>query len=276
MMMKPGNISTKYEIAVFDGRNDFSIWRVKMRALLVQQGLFKALKGKEVMPETWSDEEKDDVLDRALSAIQLQLADVVLREVADETTPAKLWLKLETLYMTKSLANRLYAKQRLYTLRMAEGTLIQNHLDELNKIIMDLKAMDVKINDEDQALMLLCSLPSSYGNFVETMLYGRDTVTMEDVKASLNSRELKNKMSENSTESRIEALMVQGKGKETESSSGGGKSRSRRNARKGKCNYCHKEGHWKVDCPLIKENERSNNADASANIAKEDEFEFAL
>ena len=33
--------------------------------------------------------------------------------------------------MTKSLANKLRLKERLYTIRMVEGTPIQSHLNEL-------------------------------------------------------------------------------------------------------------------------------------------------
>ncbi|GJY97378.1 retrovirus-related pol polyprotein from transposon TNT 1-94 [Tanacetum coccineum] len=39
--------------------------------------------------------------------------------------------------------------------------------------------------------MLLTSLPPSYDNFVETLLYERESLTLEDVLSSLNSRELK-------------------------------------------------------------------------------------
>nr|GEV60749.1 hypothetical protein [Tanacetum cinerariifolium] len=39
--------------------------------------------------------------------------------------------------------------------------------------------------------MLLTSLPSSYNNFVETLLYGKESLTLEDVLSSLNLRELK-------------------------------------------------------------------------------------
>nr|GFA18262.1 zinc finger, CCHC-type [Tanacetum cinerariifolium] len=51
--------------------------------------------------------------------------------------------------------------------------------------------IDVDIDEEDQALVLLASLPSLYYNFVETLLYGRETLTLEDVLSILNSRELK-------------------------------------------------------------------------------------
>nr|GEW92758.1 protein SEH1 [Tanacetum cinerariifolium] len=46
-----------------------------------------------------------------------------------------------------------------------------------NKVLREVNkedsAADVDIDDEDQALMLLTSLPPSYDNFVETLLYGR-------------------------------------------------------------------------------------------------------
>ena len=102
--------ATRFEIDKFNGKNDFSLWRVKMRALLVQKGLWKALKGKDALPATLSDEGKEDLLERAHSAILLSLGDEVLREIVDKETAAGLWLKLESRYMTKSLTNRLYMK----------------------------------------------------------------------------------------------------------------------------------------------------------------------
>ena len=50
-------------------------------------------------------------------------------------------------------------------LRMVEGTSIKSYLDDFSSVIMDLESMDVKIEDEEQALLLLCSLPFSYKYF---------------------------------------------------------------------------------------------------------------
>ena len=54
---------------------------------------------------------------------------------------------------------------------------------------MFLKKMDVEVNDKNQAIILLCSLPSSYSNFVDTLIYGRDIISMEIVKSYINSNE---------------------------------------------------------------------------------------
>nr|GEX85505.1 retrovirus-related Pol polyprotein from transposon TNT 1-94 [Tanacetum cinerariifolium] len=103
--------------------------------------------------------------EKALSTILLCLSDEVLYEVGDEETAVGVCKKLETIYMTKSLTNKLLPKQRLFSLRMKEGSSLKEHLDALNSIL-DLKNVEVKIEDEDTALVLLVSLPPSFESFV--------------------------------------------------------------------------------------------------------------
>lgn len=55
-------------------------------------------------------------MEKAHNAILLCLGNGVFREVARHDMTAKLWLKLQSLYMAKSFINRLYLKKRLFTL----------------------------------------------------------------------------------------------------------------------------------------------------------------
>ncbi|GJS80206.1 hypothetical protein Tco_0730087 [Tanacetum coccineum] len=113
-----------------------------------------------------------------------------IKGITKEKTAAWIWKKLETLYMIKSLANHLYLKKRLYNFNMHSSKSLFEHIDEFHKLVGDLAAIDTAISYEDHTLLLLKSLPSSYNNFVETLLYVWVTLKLEDVLSKLNSREL--------------------------------------------------------------------------------------
>ncbi|PKI37573.1 hypothetical protein CRG98_042044 [Punica granatum] len=109
----------KVDIEKFDGIMNFSLWRVRMTAILVQNDLKKAMTGNK--PERMEQSEWDELDEKELFASQLCLTNNVLREVLAKKKASALWRKLEALYMTKSLANRLALKHQLYTFRIAKG-----------------------------------------------------------------------------------------------------------------------------------------------------------
>src|SRR3954466_15758138 len=84
-----------------------------------------------------------------------------------------------------------YLKKWLYNLRMDEGTLVKQHLDVFSSIIMDLGNIDIKVESKDHTLIVLCSLPTSYETFVDTLLYKKDIISVDDVSSALKSKELK-------------------------------------------------------------------------------------
>jgi hypothetical protein len=147
--------------------------------------------------------------------------------------------EIEELYMTKSLANKLCLKERLYTIHMSEGTSVQSHLNEFNSIIMDIESLDVKIDDEDKVILLVVSLPFSFKHFKEIMFYGNNTsLSFENVKSNLLSKEKFNVDSR--SEPKGEGLIVRG---------------SRDHKSNLYCRYCRKNTHHISQCPKVRNKE---------------------
>ncbi|KAL5789775.1 hypothetical protein ACOSQ2_004663 [Xanthoceras sorbifolium] len=271
--------TAKFEVVKFDRKINFTLWQVRMRTVLVQSGVQKALKG--VKPADMKDADWEDIDEKARSAIQLSLSDEVLREVISEKTTKALWEKLESLYLKKTLTNKLYKKQCLYSLRMSEGTSLGSHIDEFESLIMDLQNLDVNIEDEDQALLLLCSLPSSYRHFRETMLYGKDTISLKDVKTALETKEkIDHDITGQSSNSQAQGLYARGRPEQRGRSQDRGKSRgkskhrSKSRSRDVVCWYCKEPGHVRSKCDKLQKKRENkvtpqNEETAQASVAEE-------
>ncbi|XP_070035442.1 uncharacterized protein [Nicotiana tomentosiformis] len=128
-----------------------------MEAILIQDDLNLALQGEEKKPDKMTDEEFAIKDKKAKSGIILNLSNEVLREVSVETT--------------------------------ANDTFILSHLDTFDSILMDLSNIDAQIKDEDQAMLLLCSLPPYFKHIRNTILYAKDNISYKDIKSISKSKE---------------------------------------------------------------------------------------
>ncbi|KAM6547936.1 hypothetical protein CsatB_019612 [Cannabis sativa] len=134
--------AAKYDVKKFTSTNDFELWRMKMKALLVHQGMYEAL------------------LRESLFLIRCLIK-----------TRKRLLQRLIVLYL----------KQAMYSFKMIEDKSIGENIDEFNKLILDRENIGVTIEDEDQAFLLFSSLSKSFVYFKDTMLYGRESITLDDV-----------------------------------------------------------------------------------------------
>ena len=158
--------SMKFDLPMLDYKTRFALWQVKMRTILAQSSdLDEALDGfRGKGQKSWTTEEKWK--DRkALSLIQLHLHNDILQEVIQEKIVAELWLKLESICMSKDLTSNMHVKMKLFTHKLQEGGSVMNHLSIFKEIVADLVSMEVKYDDEDLTFLLLCSLSSSFVNF---------------------------------------------------------------------------------------------------------------
>lgn len=71
---------------------------------------------------------------------------------------------------------------------------MKDHLDKFNKLILDLENENIVLEDKNRALILLSSLPDSYEHFVDILLYGKQTLTLKDIKNALEPKDLKKRI----------------------------------------------------------------------------------
>ncbi len=105
-----------------------------------------------------------------MSYIHLHLSNNILQEVLKEETAAGLWLKLEQTCMTKDLTSKMHLKQKLFLHKLQDDESVMDYLSTFKEIVANLESMEVKYDEENLGLILLCSLPSSYANFRDTIL----------------------------------------------------------------------------------------------------------
>ena len=185
---------SKVEIEKLDGKDDFTTWKKKMRAVLVQQKCAKAISDPFEFPEMMESSQKQEILENAYSLLILNLADNVLRQVDEEDTTLKVWNKLESLFMVKSLSNKIYLKEQIFGFKMDPLKNLEENLDEFKKIYVSLANIDKKISDENQAIIILNSLPDSYKDLKSAIKYGRETLSLDDALEALRSRDLEIKI----------------------------------------------------------------------------------
>lgn len=183
-------MSTKFEVERFDGKGDFSLWKKKMRTLLVQQKVAKSLDNPDVRPEGMTEDQFNEMKEITYNTIILYLADNVLRQVNEQVTAKEVWAQLDKIYLTKTLTNKLYLKERFFGFKMDTTKDLEQNLDEFNRATIDLMNIGEKIDDENKAIILLNSLPESYNEIKNAIKYGRDNLTMEIVVNALRSRDL--------------------------------------------------------------------------------------
>ncbi|TXG53866.1 hypothetical protein EZV62_019122 [Acer yangbiense] len=145
----------KFDIDKFDGTGDFRIWRRKVKALLSQQKILKAIEGPKKLPDRMNNEQKNDMLEMTLGTIILNLSDNVLREVIDETTACNVWKNLE------KLANA---------------------------------GEKEKSSDENEAIIFLNSLHESFKDVKAAIKYGRTSLSLEECISAPKSNELELKI----------------------------------------------------------------------------------
>ncbi|KAK1427362.1 hypothetical protein QVD17_16045 [Tagetes erecta] len=167
----------KVLIEKFDGK-DFSWWKMQMDALLCQKDLDVVLEKKsEKMTDAeevlWNAKDK-----KARGTITLALTINVSYNIMSETTDRGMLLALSNMYEKPSAAIKVFLMRELFTMRIKKGSLMTEHINNLNSILSRLSSVKMKFDDETRAVLLLSSLPDSWSETVTVVTNSVETEGM--------------------------------------------------------------------------------------------------
>jgi len=122
----------------------------------------------------------------------------------------------------------LHLKRRFYHFQLKRKLFIDDHINIYTKLFADLINVDMAIEEEDKALILLNSLPDKeYEIFVLTLINGKQTLNYSDVSATLVNYEVRRKDKQSSSKSTLaEALTVRGRSSSKKGKGDCGRSKS--------------------------------------------------
>ena len=84
--------------------------------------------------------------------------------------------KLANVYMGKTMSNKLFLNDELFWLRLEGGGDIEDHVCRFQNCIANLQKVEETYKDNDMAIILLRSLPSSFKHFRTTLMFGKESL----------------------------------------------------------------------------------------------------
>jgi hypothetical protein len=127
---------------------------------------------------------------RAGRIIISMVRDSIILSVIHLTDPQAIWLRLHSMCDIKSSSRRMSLKEQLYSLRLAEGKSISEHLQSVNLIVTQLVGLGVNTPDEDLVDITLNSLPKSWSVFRQIQKGREHTPTFPELEGLMLQEEL--------------------------------------------------------------------------------------
>ncbi|KAM1650570.1 hypothetical protein ACFXTN_003259 [Malus domestica] len=230
------NVDPGPALKPFDDNDDFTDWQRMMKNILIQKDLDDALNGEK--PENMTEATWTKVLKKAKSSIEIHLTRSVRSHITEKMTAQEAWEKLENDYMGKTMSNKLFLKDELFGLRL--GGDIEDHVCRFQNCVVNLQKVEETYKDDDMAIILLRSLPSSFKHFRTTLMFGKESLKLEDVIQALQSHAKLDDITKSS-----QGLYAKGKEKgreKTKEEKIGNRGRSKSKKKKEKKEGCFKCG----------------------------------
>lgn len=234
--------------------DNYATWSVRMKALLMVKGLWKAVTG-----------EDTDVsrIEKAQAQIALHVKGHHLLRVMDCPNAKGAWEMLKAAYEGKSNARKLALRHELAQLRMDPAEPVAMYVGRAKDIQTKLQQVGYLLPDQDLAFTVMAGLTPAFG-MISTVLMNADReLSLDDVLPKLLQAELLMQPGRHD-ETALFAKPGMGRGKKPGKGSGGPPRPKDGKKEKRTCFYCKMPGHIKENCFKWKRDQAAQSHNALA------------
>ena len=154
----------KFSIEKLDVEN-FPTWRVKMKYVLINKGVYKAVElGDDAVDVV--DKEMDQ---KAMALIGLHVQDHNLHILEESTSAKDAWIRLENIYKSKSNARKLMLKKELNNLRKEDEEPLTKFVSRAKGLRDQLCAAGLEVKSEEVVWAVMAGLPREYDVIVTVL-----------------------------------------------------------------------------------------------------------
>ncbi|BBG94303.1 hypothetical protein Prudu_002549 [Prunus dulcis] len=195
--------SVSYSILPIFGGGNYNFWKVKMRTILLSEGLWSFVERGLQEPEDLSqlpaaeiEKFEAEVMKdaKALSKIQNGVTSDIFPRITRAKTAKEAWDTLEKEFQgdSKAITIKLQTLRReFYNMKMKESECIQDYASRLAEVVNQMRTLGEEISDQRVVEKILISLPEKYDPIVAAIEECKDitTLSIEQLMGSLKSHE---------------------------------------------------------------------------------------
>jgi gag-polypeptide of LTR copia-type/Zinc knuckle len=246
--------NSSHKIPKLDNNNYYA-WSYRMEMKLRKLGVWNIVNGTESRPigsathkvvRAWQTR-----MDLALSEIIGEVSDSQLVHTRVSRDPADIWDRLEATHVSQGLGSIISIWQRFFTLKKANDTSVQAHASVIRELADRLTGLGDGPSETLMVSVLMLSLPESYGTLVISLDTHNNRTDFDFV--------VQRCMNEEARQATVTAKDAQ--------PNSAFHAQTKRNKADVTCYNCGKKGHYRNECPDLKNEEKKGSKDGEKESA---------